>query len=315
MTVPTSHVPTAPAARPAAALGLRLPCPVVLLPAPACYLGGDIVAGLLAVAPATDAPQLIADLGTNCELVLRWGGRSWGTAVPAGPAFEGAALRCGLGAVPGAIHAVEQTDDGRLQVATLGGAAPLGWCGSGVLAWLARAQAIGLVDQRGRLDATAAQVVELQLDGQRHRVWQAAEDVHLSEADIAEVLQAKAAVQAGIVGLCRVAGVDWRKLQLVLAGSLVRHLQATDLIRLGILPPIPPARITSCGNSALAGACRWLLDADCPDLAARICRELQWVELNQQPAFMDDYIEACSLPLDGAGEHPAWSSSACGPPG
>jgi uncharacterized 2Fe-2S/4Fe-4S cluster protein (DUF4445 family) len=79
----------------------------VVLPAFGAYVGGDITAGLLASGMNRDSRiRLFIDIGTNCEIVL--GNRDWllATAAPAGPAFEGAAIRCGMRAADGAIESV-----------------------------------------------------------------------------------------------------------------------------------------------------------------------------------------------------------------
>ncbi len=84
-----------------------------VFPAFGAYVGGDITAGLLASGMNRDArTRLFIDIGTNCEIVL--GNRDWllATAAPAGPAFEGAAIRCGMRAADGAIEAVSITPTG-----------------------------------------------------------------------------------------------------------------------------------------------------------------------------------------------------------
>ena len=84
----------------------------VVFPAFGAYVGGDIMAGLLASGMDRDARvRLFVDIGTNCEIVL--GNREWllATAAPAGPAFEGAAIKCGMRAADGAIEVVAMTAD------------------------------------------------------------------------------------------------------------------------------------------------------------------------------------------------------------
>jgi uncharacterized 2Fe-2S/4Fe-4S cluster protein (DUF4445 family) len=105
----------------------------VMFPAFGAYVGGDINAGLLASGMDRDARvRLFVDIGTNCEIVL--GNREWllATAAPAGPAFEGAAIRCGMRAADGAIEVVTMTPD-ELTMKVIGDAEPLGLCGSGLV--------------------------------------------------------------------------------------------------------------------------------------------------------------------------------------
>jgi uncharacterized 2Fe-2S/4Fe-4S cluster protein (DUF4445 family) len=119
-------------------------------PAFGAYVGGDITSGLLASGMDRDSRiRLFIDIGTNCEIVL--GNRDWllATAAPAGPAFEGAAIRCGMRAADGAIEVVSMTpDEVRLQV--IGDAEPAGLCGSGLVDAVASMVGIGLLDHSGR---------------------------------------------------------------------------------------------------------------------------------------------------------------------
>ena len=81
---------------------------LALFPALGAYVGGDIVAGMLATGMDRDKRiRLFIDVGTNCEIVLSDGERILSTAAPAGPAFEGGAIRCGMRAADGAIEVVK----------------------------------------------------------------------------------------------------------------------------------------------------------------------------------------------------------------
>src|SRR5690606_17342107 len=64
-------------------------------------------AALIAEVPYTlDEVTLLVDVGTNAEIVL--GNREWmySASSPTGPAFEGAQIRFGMRAAPGAIERV-----------------------------------------------------------------------------------------------------------------------------------------------------------------------------------------------------------------
>src|SRR5579859_5644712 len=122
----------------------------VVFPSFGAYVGGDITAGLLAAGMNRDArTRLFIDVGTNCEIVL--GSRDWllATAAPAGPAFEGAAIRCGMRAADGAIEGVSVHGD-QLQLKVIGDDAPAGLCGSGLVDAVATLLGTGLLDHSGR---------------------------------------------------------------------------------------------------------------------------------------------------------------------
>src|SRR5262252_7022474 len=129
----------------------------VVFPAFGAYVGGDITAGLLASGMNRDArTRLFIDIGTNCEIVL--GSRDWllATAAPAGPAFEGAAIRCGMRAADGAIEGValdpagEPGAGGEVSLQVIGDSTPEGLCGSGLVDAVASLVTVGLLDHSGR---------------------------------------------------------------------------------------------------------------------------------------------------------------------
>ena len=142
----------------AADLGLRVHprARAVVFPSFGAYVGGDINAGLLASGMDRDARvRLFVDIGTNCEIVL--GNREWllATAAPAGPAFEGAAIRCGMRAADGAIEVVTMTPD-ELTMKVIGDVEPQGLCGSGLVDAVTGLVRLGLLDSSGRLVAEEA---------------------------------------------------------------------------------------------------------------------------------------------------------------
>src|SRR5262249_2306763 len=177
-------------------------------PAFGAYVGGDITAGLIASGMDRDSrTRLFVDIGTNCEIVL--GNRDWllATAAPAGPAFEGAAIRCGMRAADGAIEVVSMTPDG-LDLRVIGDAEPAVLCGSGLVAAVARLVGVGLRDHSGRFvpEPDAAAIAPglagrlTTLGAERVFVlhWlgepgDVARSVYLSQRDVRELQFAKAA--------------------------------------------------------------------------------------------------------------------------
>src|SRR5215472_2087623 len=183
-----------------------------VFPAFGAYVGGDITAGLLAAGMNRDArTRLFIDIGTNCEIVL--GNRDWllGTAAPAGPAFEGAAIRCGMRAADGAIEGVSISADD-VTLAVIGNCEPAGLCGSGLVDAVANLVKIGLLDHTGRLvtDEAAAELApalapRLTALGQERVFvlhWSAepgdvSHSIYLSQRDVRELQFAKAAIATG----------------------------------------------------------------------------------------------------------------------
>ena len=152
-------------ARPPPAGGrLRRPvhprAPAFVFPSLGAYVGGDIVAGLLATGLTRDKRlRLFIDVGTNSEIALGNHERVVATAAPAGPAFEAAQIRCGMRAAEGAIEGVKIAD-GALGLEVIGDVEPVGMCGSGLLDCVAELVGAGLLDHSGRFasDEIAASV-------------------------------------------------------------------------------------------------------------------------------------------------------------
>ena len=128
-----------------------MPVPLYLFPLVSGYVGGDLVAFLFAC-PPSKATTLYIDIGTNGEMALYEDGRWWVTSVPAGPAFEGGEIACGMAAVSGAVNRVRVEDDA-LRLATIGNRPPLGICGSGLVETIAAALDGGLIDRNGTIVA------------------------------------------------------------------------------------------------------------------------------------------------------------------
>ena len=293
---PFNGIDFAPSPRPAAGHGLP-GRQLEFIPAQSAYLGGDIISGLsfLEFANAPDG-ALFVDLGTNAEMALKAGGKLLCTAVPAGPSFEGGGFPCGISAIPGAIDRVWE-EDGELRYSTIGDKPAIGLCGSGIISFVASAFRARILRKKGRYARRNETVETRELLGEQQRVYPIAEEVYLSEDDISNFLQAKAAVFSGIITLCKVAGIELADLRtLYLAGNFGKRVRVEDLIDIGIIPPIGADRVIACGNTSLKGAIYAALDRTATQRVERLLTQLEFVELNAQPTFQDDFINALFIP-------------------
>ena len=284
----------------------------VVFPSFGAYVGGDITAGLLASGMDRDSrTRLFIDIGTNCEIVL--GNSEWllATAAPAGPAFEGAAIRCGMRAADGAIEVVTMTTDG-LDLKVIGDAAPAGLCGSGLVDAVAGLVRLGLLDPSGRLvsEEQAAQIAPAlaprltRLGAERIFVlhWlgepgDAEHSIYLSQRDVRELQFAKAAIATGWNILLEESGLrpsDIR--QVLLAGSFGSYLSPANAIRLGLVPDLPVLRVVSAGNVAGEGAKMALLSMRERAGALALLEEVRYVELSDRPDFNDRFVEQLAFP-------------------
>ena len=284
----------------------------VIFPPFGAYVGGDITAGLLASGMDRDARiRLFIDIGTNCEIVL--GNRDWllATAAPAGPAFEGAAIRCGMRAADGAIEVVTMTPDG-LELKVIGDTEPAGLCGSGLVDAVTGLVRLGLLDASGRL-VPQEQAADLapgladrltQLGAERVFVlhWlgepgNVSRSVYLSQRDVRELQFAKAAIATGWRILLEEAGLEPGDIQQVLlAGSFGSYLSPSNAIRLGLVPDIPVLRVVSAGNVAGEGAKMALLSVRERAGGLALLEEVRYVELSDRADFNDRFVDQLAFP-------------------
>jgi uncharacterized 2Fe-2S/4Fe-4S cluster protein (DUF4445 family) len=281
----------------------------VVFPSFGAYVGGDITAGLLASGMDRDARvRLFVDIGTNCEIVL--GNREWllATAAPAGPAFEGAAIRCGMRAADGAIEVVGMTAD-ELTMKVIGDAEPQGLCGSGLVDAVTGLVKLGLLDSSGRLVAEEeARVLAPGLAGRLTRIGQervfvlhwrgAAEDsIYLSQRDVRELQFAKAAIATGWHILLEEAGLTQDDVkQVLLAGSFGSYLSPAAAIRIGLVPKVPVQRVVPAGNVAGEGAKMALLSLRERAGGLALLEEVRYVELSDRADFNDRFVEQLNFP-------------------
>jgi uncharacterized 2Fe-2S/4Fe-4S cluster protein (DUF4445 family) len=293
-------------------IGVHPRARAVVFPAFGAYVGGDITAGLLASGMDRDSrTRLFIDIGTNCEIVL--GNDDWllATAAPAGPAFEGAAIRCGMRAADGAIEVVTMTPDA-LDLKVIGDTDPAGLCGSGLVDAVTGLVRVGLLDSSGRLiaedDATA---LAPGLAGRLTRVgdervfvlhWlrepgDAAHSVYLSQRDIRELQFAKAAIATGWQILLEEAGLAADDIkQVLLAGSFGSYLSPANAIRLGLVPKLPVLRVVSAGNVAGEGAKMALLSLRERAAGLALLEEVRYVELSDRADFNDRFVGQLAFP-------------------
>lgn len=293
---PFNGVDFAPPPREASAY--RLPGKKLeFIPAQSAYLGGDIISGLnLIDLESLPENTLFVDLGTNAEMAFKSKGRLLCTAVPAGPSFEGGGFPCGVSAIPGAIDQVWE-EEGELKFSTIGDKPAIGLCGSGIISFVAAAYRARILRKKGRYARRHEKVETRDLLGQAQRVYSLTDDVYLSEDDISNFLQAKAAVFSGIITMAKVAEIDVFEIKhLHLAGNFGKRVRVQDMIDIGIIPPLNPEKIDPCGNASLKGAIHYALDQTAKQSIASLIKKLEWVELNAQDSFQNDFINALFIP-------------------
>ena len=280
--------------------------PVHLLPGAAAYIGADLCAGIVSTGMLYDAgPSLLVDIGTNGEIILKYNAHVLGCATAAGPAFEGAGLACGVRGIDRAIeHVTISPGPFDIDVEVIGDAdaEPIGLCGTAYVDVLGQGRRCGLLTAGGRFDdsyGAGGHFVDWDERCRMFRVAQGAggKALGVTEPDVAALLQAKAAIAAGMLTLLGQVGIEPRQVQtLYLAGGFGMHLDVDNTIACGILPGFRADQIRLVGNTALAGAYLALIDRNMIDQMAQVSDRMKVVELNLDLTFEDTYIDQLSLP-------------------
>ncbi len=235
---------------------------VQTLPALGAYVGADIVAGVLATGVVReDRLRVFVDVGTNGEIVLGSAQRALATAAPAGPAFEGSQIKCGMRATVGAIEGVQLGERVELQV--IGGDVPAeGICGSGLVDTVAQLLLAGLLDHSGRLktpaDVPDHPLGERLIDVDGMRAFLLAEGVYLTQRDI--------------------------------------RVNPESAKIIGLVPPVEVDRIIAVGNSAGEGAKIALLSYRERQVAFELPSRIEYVELSGRSDFNDSFISVLGFP-------------------
>jgi uncharacterized 2Fe-2S/4Fe-4S cluster protein (DUF4445 family) len=267
---------------------LRLPvhpeARVYGLPLVGSHVGADAAACLLATGIAEgEELSAVVDIGTNTEAFLGNRHRLLAASCPAGPAFEGGGVTFGMPALEGAIERVRVAEDGSVTAEVIGGGAPVGICGSGLVDLLSELRRTERLNEQGRLcDDSGAFPLDDKLT--------------LSEADVNELAQAKGANAAGLRVLAETYGVPLERLDRVyLAGGFARHLDVDAACRIGLVPDLPRERVVKVGNAALLGASMALLSRSRRADLESLVLTVEHVRLETHPRFFDFFVEGCQL--------------------
>ena len=273
------------------------------VPGVASYVGGDIIAGVLA-SGITEHEEVrgLIDIGTNGEIAI--GNRDWLVccSASAGPAFEGGGTRCGMRATTGAIEKIEITGS-TLKYETIGNAKPIGICGSGLIACIYELVKNGVIGPDGKFHRTRKddrliiednipQYIIAHADETESRV-----DIVIAETDIDNLMKSKGAVFAAIKSLLDYIDLGFDQIEtFYVAGGFGNFLDVPKSIAIGLLPDLPHEKIQFIGNSSLTGAHMCLLSEDAFENCKNIASSMTNIELSTYQPFTDEYMAALFLP-------------------
>ncbi|RMG03070.1 MAG: DUF4445 domain-containing protein, partial [Nitrospirae bacterium] len=214
--------------------------PVYTIPNVASYVGGDIVAGVLATGMHRSSEiSLLMDIGTNGEIVI--GNNEWlmTAACSAGPCFEGSGIRSGMRASPGAIEDIKiNRETLEPEIKVIGNSEPMGICGSGMIDAVSEMLLSGIMNQKGQLikESSPERVREGE-EGLEYLIHSTGKmDIVLTQVDIENIIRAKAAIFAGVNLLLGEVGLTTDMIEKVyIAGGFGNFLDTEKAIILGML--------------------------------------------------------------------------------
>lgn len=314
----------------ARAIGIKVNprAPVYLVPGRASWVGGDVVADIVASGLAErEETSILIDVGTNGEVVL--GNKDWllACSASAGPAFEGGEVRHGMRAGDGAIEKVSLRNGVEYQ--TIGNVRPKGICGSGLIDLLAQLFVTGVLDKKGHLQGSdrvrdgeggreyvLVYSKDAEKDGYDLRATgmtccpmdkvERQRDITVTETDITNIIRTKAALFAAAEVLLDTADMTYEDVDRVfIAGGFGHHIDLDNAVAIGLLPDLPRERFTFIGNGSLEGARQCLLSQAKRDEAMRVHRSMTYVELSTDQRFFDRFSSASFLPHTDLGRFPS----------
>jgi uncharacterized 2Fe-2S/4Fe-4S cluster protein (DUF4445 family) len=260
------------------------------------HVGADAAACMLAVDLAHEE-RLIAvmDIGTNTELIVGNKHRILAASCPAGPAFEGGAIACGMPALDGAIESVEIADDGTFRLGVIGDVPPEGICGSGLVDALSELVRTGRMNDMGRFDDDIQRVILNRSETQGDE-----REIFLLESDVNELAQAKGANVAGLHVVFSNYGIDFDDIAVFyLAGGFGHHLNIEASRRIGLVPSLASTKIVQAGNTAIEGATIALLSKSKRQELEDLVKRVEHCRLETHPDFFNFFVEGCQFkPLE-----------------
>jgi uncharacterized 2Fe-2S/4Fe-4S cluster protein (DUF4445 family) len=310
---------------------------IYLLPVVAGFIGSDHIAMILASGLHEMKGNCIGiDIGTNTEIALSSGGKLYSVSTASGPAFEGAHIRYGMRAAPGAIERVViNTDTCVPAIQTIDDREPAGICGSGILDAIAELLKAGIINNRGKFNPESGCICKdshenfqyiLDPDFHKKRVEkieahkspghddispsvkkgikdteeflsQCDDAVSINQKDIVEIQLAKGAMRTGIEILLENAGITFEGIdRIIIAGAFGSYIDPKNVINIGMFPNVGLNKITQVGNAASIGAKMVLISKTQRLIAENISEKDDYLELTIFPSFADHFASSVSFP-------------------
>ena len=286
-------------------LAIHPEAPVLVLPNAGSYVGGDLIAGILASGMTRRSEtSVLVDVGTNAEVVI--GNSEWlmACAGAAGPALEGGVAHMGMMAGPGVIDRVRiDPRSGEFLLKTIDNQPPVGMCGSGLIDLVSALFLAGMIDIRGKYVAANCGNRLIETDGTQHLVVVSAKDsgtgrpLTLSQPDIDALIRSKAAMYTILTTISNTVNIPLVEIpRFYISGTFGSYIDPRSAITLGMIPDRPLDTYIPLGNTSIEGAGRVLFSSQDKEAIYRIRDRITYLELNVNQEFMHLFSAAKFIP-------------------
>ena len=284
-------------------IGINVNGIISLPPSISAYVGSDISAGILSSNMSkNDKYSLLLDIGTNGEIALGNKDRILTCATAAGPAFEGANIKYGVGGIKGAISSIDLSKDKIYE--TINDETPCGICGSAVLDITSELLKYEIIDETGRMidydeveneylrkrlnkDKSIKEFIIFQDDDKK---------ISFTQKDIREVQLAKASIYAGIEVLLNESNLTYDDIENVyIGGGFGNFMNVESAVNIGMIPESFKNKIKSIGNCAGKGAIDFLISEENKKEIVKIVDKCEYIELSKSKSFQEFYIDSISF--------------------
>jgi len=306
-------------------IGIKIaPGGYIFLPPPiAGFVGSDHLAVILATEIYKKKGNYLGiDIGTNTEIVLRSGKKITSVSTASGPAFEGAHVKYGMRAAPGAIERVLIDSKTCIpSVQTINDIKPVGICGSGILDAIAELLKAGIINRNGKfktdLDCVRrdskgefSYILAPSGGGNRRRENSnvlenskcftkrcGEKDISINQKDIVEIQLAKGAIRAGIEVLLEHADISFKDIdRIIIAGAFGSYIDPKNVINIGMFPNVQLRKIRQVGNAAGVGAKMILISKKQRANAEKVAKKIRYLELVVFSGFNNHFINSMQFP-------------------
>ncbi len=306
-------------------IGIKIaPGGYIFLPPPiAGFVGSDHLAVILATEIYKKKGNYLGiDIGTNTEIVLKSKKIINSVSTASGPAFEGAHIKYGMRAAPGAIERVLIDSKTCISsVQTINDIKPVGICGSGILDAIAELLKAGIINRNGKfktdLDCVRrdskgefSYILAPSGGGNRRRENSnvlengkcftkrcGEKDISINQKDIVEIQLAKGAIRAGIEVLLEHADISFKDIdRIIIAGAFGSYIDPKNVINIGMFPNVQLRKIRQVGNAAGVGAKMILISKKQRANAEKIAKKIRYLELVVFSGFNNHFINSMQFP-------------------